>query len=178
MAASFPHLTKRNFIVIGCCAALALGILLLGPVLQVQQKVTLDQQISESRKRLKVLKRAAELQQQLQQQNTKLQSMTGSHPVKTGSLPPDQADQVLAELRQLAEQANVRLVDVKPNLKSMGHNSKSMQIGATVHGTMTGFQDMLNALLQTPHVERVQHLLVSAEAEGLQLKTDFTVHIQ
>ena len=178
MAASFPHLTKRNFIVIGCCVGLTLATVLLGPVLQIQQKLTLDQRIAESQKRVQVLKRAAELQQQLQERNTELQSITGSHPVKAGSLPSDQADQVLAELRQLAEQANVRLVDVKPNLKSMGQKSKSMQIGATVHGTMTGFQNMLNSLLQTPHVERVQHLLVSAEPEGLQLKTDFTVHIQ
>lgn len=177
MTATFPHLTNRNLIVIGCCLVLTLAIILLGPVLQVQQKLTMDRQIVESQKRVQVLKHAAELQQQLQERNTGLQTMTESLPVTTGSLPSDQADQVLAELQQLAEQANVHLVDVKPNLKSMGQSSKSMQIGATVIGTMTGFQNMLNSLLQTPYVERVQRLLVSAEPEGLQLKTDFTVHI-
>ena len=178
MTASFPHLTKRNLVVIGCCLALTLAIILLGPVLQVQQKLTLDQQIADSQKRIQVLKRAVQLQQQLLERNAGLQTITGSLPVAAGSLPSDQSDQVLAELRQLAEQSNVNLVDVKPNLKSMGQSSKSMQIAATVHGSMTGFQDMLNSLLQTPYVERIQRLLISSEPEGLQLKTHFTVHIK
>ncbi len=130
MTASFPHLTKRNLVVIGCCLALTLAIILLGPVLQVQQKLTLDQQIAHSQKRVQVLNRAVQLQQQLLERNAGLQTITESLPVTAGSLPSDQADQVLAELRQLAEHSNVNLVDVKPNLKSMGQSSKSMQIAA------------------------------------------------
>ena len=89
-----------------------------------------------------------------------------------------QADQVLAELHRLADQAGVSLVDVRPNLESMGQNSKFMQIGATVYGNMTGFQDMLNSLLQIPYVERLQRMIISAESEKLRLQIDFTVHIK
>ena len=43
---------------------------------------------------------------------------------------------------------------------------------------MTGFQDVLNSILQIAYVERLQRIIVSAESEGLQLETDFTIYIK
>jgi hypothetical protein len=178
MTGRLPHFSRRNAIVIACCVGLTLTVILLGPFLQLQQKNSLDRQIAESRKRIQVLKRAAELRQQLQERITGLQTVTEPLPVTTEPLASDQADQVLAELHRLADQASVSLVDVRPNLESMGQNSKSMQIGATVYGNMTGFQNMLNNLLQIPYVERLQRMVISAESEKLQLQINFTVHIK
>lgn len=178
MALSFPQFTRRNLIIAGCCLGLSAAAIVLGPVLQLYQKGALDNKIADSRKRVEVLGRAAEMRQQLQERIIGLHSEGIPQPVVAGKLASDQADQVLADLRKLADKVGVQLADVRPDLKSLGQNSKSMSIGATLYGSMSGFQKLLGALLQTPYVDRVQRLLVSAESEGLQLETDFTVHIQ
>ena len=178
MAAHFPHLTRRNIIVIGCCVGISLAVIILGPVFQIQQKTSVDRKISESQKRVEVLKRAAELRQVLQERITGLETSTGPLLVAAEPLSSDQADQVLEDLHTLAAEAGILLADVRPDLESMGQDSKTILIATTSYGTMTGFQNMLNALLELPYVERLQRILVSAESEGLQLETDFTVHIK
>jgi len=100
------------------------------------------------------------------------------YPVAAEPLSSDQADRVLEDLHMLAGEAGVLIADVRPDLKSMGQNSKTMLIGTTIYGSMSGFQNMLDSLLQLTYVERLQRILVSAESEGLQLETDFTVHIK
>jgi hypothetical protein len=178
MAARIPHLTRGNIIVIGCCIGISLAVIVLGPVLQMQQKTSVDRKINETQKRVEVLKRAAELRQILHERISGLETTTGPLPVAAEPLSSDQADQVLEDLHMLAGEAGVLIADVRPDLKSMGQNSKTMLIGTTIYGSMSGFQNMLDSLLQLTYVERLQRILVSAESEGLQLETDFTVHIK
>jgi hypothetical protein len=178
MAMGFPRFTRRNLIIAGCCLGLSVAAIVLGPVLQLHQKGTLDTEIAESRKRVELLGRAVEMRQQLQERISSLQAEDTPQPVVAGKLTSDQADQVLADLRKLADKVGIQLADVSPDLESMGQNSRSMLIGATLYGSMSGFQELLDSLLQTPYVDRVERLLISAESEGLQLETDFTVHIQ
>lgn len=178
MAARIPHFSRGNIIVIGCCVGISLAVIVLGPVLQIQQKATVDRQIKETQKRVEVLKRAAELRQILHERITGLETTTGPLPVAAEPLSSHQADQVLEDLHMLAADAGVLLADVRPDLESMGQNSKTMLIGTTIYGSMKGFQNMLDSLLQLSYVEGLQRILVSAESEGLQLETDFTVHIK
>ena len=178
MAARIPHLTRGNIIVIGCCIGISLAVIVLGPVLQMQQKTSVDRKINETQKRVEVLKRAAELRQILHERISGLETTTGPLPVAAEPLSSDQADRVLEDLHMLAGEAGVLIADVRPDLKSMGQNSKTMLIGTTIYGSMSGFQNMLDSLLQLTYVERLQRILVSAESEGLQLETDFTVHIK
>ncbi|MFW2365574.1 MAG: hypothetical protein ACN4GW_04110 [Desulforhopalus sp.] len=178
MALNFPQFTRRNLIVTACCFGLSVVMIVLGPVLQLHQKTSLDKNIVESRKRVELLGRAAEMRQLLEQRISGLQAENTPESIKVTHLASGQADQVLADLRELADEVGVQLAEVKPDLKAMGQNSKSMQIKATVYGSMTGFQELLNSLLQMPYVERLQRLLVSAEPEGLQLETEFSVHIR
>jgi hypothetical protein len=178
MAVHIPHFTRRNIIVMSCCAAITLAAILLGPILQLQQKSTMDRKINETQKRIQVLKRAGELQQILQKRITGLEKTKGPPQVASEPLTSDQADQVLEDLHMLADRAGVLLVDVQPDLESMGQDAKTMLIGTTIYGTMTGFQDVLNSILQMAYVERLQRIIVSAESEGLQLETDFTIYIK
>lgn len=178
MALNFPHFTRKNLIVTACCVGVSLAVITLGPVLQLYQMSLLDKQILESRQRVELLERAAEMREQLQKRISGLKSEDSPKHLQSTTLASDQSDQVLADLRELAGETGVQLAEVRPDLESMGQNSKSMQIEATVYGSMTGFQKLLNALLQMPYVGRLQHLVIGAEPEGLQLETEFNVNIR
>ena len=178
MAVSIPHLSRRNMIVIGTCLAVVLVAFILGPALQIVQKTSLDQRISEARSRIENLTRASELKQQLGERLAGLQTTAGVQPVVFEPLSSGEADQVLADLRRLAENSGVLLADVRPDLESMGQDSETMLIGATMYGTMSGFQTMLGDLLEVGYVDRLQRIVVGAEPQGLRLETDFSVQVR
>lgn len=178
MAASIAHLSRRNMFVIAGCLAAALIAFILGPALQVMQKSSLDDRISETRSRIENFKRAAELKRQLGERLAGLQTPAGLQPVTAEPLSSGDADQVLEDLRRLAQESGVMLADARPDLESMGRDSETMLIGATMYGSMSGFQSMLNELLKVDYLDRLQRIVVGAEPQGLRLETDFTIHVR
>ncbi len=178
MASSIPHLSRRNMVVIGSCLVIVLVAFILGPALQIMQKSSLDRRISEARGRMENLTRAAELKRQLGERLAALQTTAGPQTVEFEPLSSGEADQVLADLRRLAEISGVLLADVRPDLESMGQDPETMLIGATMYGSMSGFQTMLNDLLEVGYLDRLQRIVVGAEPQGLRLDTDFSVQVR
>ncbi len=165
-------------VVIGCCLTITLAGFVLGPVLQTLQKSSLDRTISETRSRAENLKRASELRRQLGERLAGLQATAGVQPVESKPLSSGEADQVLADLNRLAGESGVTLADVRPDLESMGQDSETMLIGATMYGSMSGFQTMLGDLLEVGYLDRLQRIVIGAEPQGLRLETDFTVQVR
>ncbi len=178
MAVSIPHLSRHNMIVIGTCLAVVLVAVILGPALQIVQKTSLERRISEARSRIENLTRASELRRQLGERLAGLQTTAGVQPVVFEPLSSGEADQVLADLRRLAENSGILLADVRPDLESMGQDSETMLIGATMYGTMSGFQTMLGDLLEVGYLDRLQRIVLEPEAQGLRLETDFSVQVR
>ena len=165
-------------VVIGTCLAIVLVAFILGPALQIMQKTSLDQRISEARSRIENLTRAVELKRQIGERLAGMQTTAGVQPVESEPLASGEADQVLADLRRLAGTSGVLLADVRPDLESMGQNSETMLIGATMYGSMSGFQTMLGDLLEIGYLGRLQRIVVAAEPQGLRLETDFSVQVR
>ena len=165
-------------VVIGTCLAIVLVAFILGPALQIMQKTSLDHRISEARSRIENLTRAAELKRQIGERLAGMQTTAGVQPAESEPLASGEADQVLADLRRLAGSSGVLLADVRPDLESMGQNSETMLIGATMYGSMSGFQTMLGDLLEIGYLGRLQRIVVAAEPQGLRLETDFSVQVR
>ena len=165
-------------VVIGGCLAIVLLAFILGPALQFLQMSSLERTISENRSRIENFKRASELRRQLGERFAGIEATPGVQQVASEPLPSGEADQVLADLRRLADESGVRLADVRPDLESMGQDSETMVIGATMYGSMSGFQTMLGDLLEVGYLDRLQRIVIGAEPQGLRLETDFTVQVR